>query len=112
MNYVLTKKGKWFYTDTSIIPFSKALIQTISADETQLRLLHEILFLECNNFSNNIGKPILEDCVQHIFGFQYECLSKIVSNRAFPNSRKSKALKECLNNFDEILKNLGFPKCT
>lgn len=111
LNYVFTRGGKRFYTDISITSFAKALMQTINTDEALLKLLNEVLSSECKNYSNDIGNPRLGDCVQHIYGFQYECLSRIVRNRAFPNSRKSTALRECLGKMDTIVSVAGYPKC-
>lgn len=110
MNYVYTKKGKWFYTDNSITLFAKALLQTINTDEAMLKLFKEKLDQECANFANNTIAS-LEDCVQHLFGFQYEGLSRIVAERKYPNSKKSIALKRCLSSMDSVVQFAGYPGC-
>ncbi len=111
LNYAITRQGSRFYTDTSIDQFAKVLLQTINTDEALKKLLNEELLAECCDFSNEPGNPVEGDCLQHIFGFQYECLRTIVQNRTHPGSRKSVALKQCLENMRGIIRTAGYPQC-
>lgn len=111
MSYVFTKSGKSIYTDVTITSFAKALMQVINTDEAILRLVKEVLSAECNKYTVNANrKPKLEDCVQHLFGFQYEQLSRHIESRSFPNSRKSMALRNCLEEMKNVTRTAGYPK--
>ena len=112
MSYLFTLEGRWLYTDTLITSFAKTLLAEVNNDGSLKKLFHEELSNECDSFSNEPGQPLLEDCVQHLFGFQYEMLRNVVEHRAFPNSRKSKALKKCLDEMDDVLRRAKYPeKC-
>lgn len=112
MSYLYTLEGRWLYTDILITSFAKTLLAEVNNDSSLKKLFQEELSSECGSFSNEPGQPSLEDCVQHLFGFQYEMLKKVVEHRAFPNSRKSKALKKCLDEMDDVLCRAKYPeKC-
>lgn len=112
MSYLFTREGRWLYTDILITSFAKTLLAEVNNDSCLKKLFQEELSNECGSFANEPGQPLLEDCVQHLFGFQYEMLNNVVQHRAFPNSRKSKALKKCLSEMDDILGWAKYPeKC-
>ena len=112
MSYLFTREGRWLYTDILITSFAKTLLAEVNNDSCLKKLFQEELSNECSSFANEPGQPLLEDCVQHLFGFQYEMLNNVVQHRAFPNSRKSKALKKCLSEMDDILGWAKYPeKC-
>jgi hypothetical protein len=112
MSYLFTSKGRWLYTDILITSFAKTLLSEVNNDSSVKKLYQEELSNECGSFSIDPGQPSLEDCVQHLFGFQYEMLKSNVEHREFPNSRKTKALKKCLDEMDGILEKAKYPeKC-
>lgn len=110
MKYVCKQKGKSFYTDITITKFAESVMQIFNSDATLMELFTENINSNCNTYMAG-DIPILKDCVQHLFGFQYECLKDIVKNRKHPKSRKSLALKKCLEEMDEVTERAGYPKC-
>lgn len=110
MRYVYKYKGRSFYTDITITKFAESVMQTMNTDTTLMKLFLEVLYTDCDEYLA-ADTPILKDCVQHLFGFQYECLREIVERRENSKSRKSKKLKECLDEMDTVIRNAGYPKC-
>jgi hypothetical protein len=109
MNFVFTEKGRHFYTDITITEFAKTIFQVINNDLAMKKAFEEILSVECESFKYDTNKVELSDCVQHLFGFQYEILSRIVLNRQNPQSKKSCALRKTLNEMRQFVGNAGYP---
>lgn len=110
MKYVSKQKGKSFYTDITITKFAESVMQTFNSDAILMKLFIESIYCKCNTYMAG-DIPVLKDCVQHLFGFQYECLKNIVNNRKHPKSRKSLALKTCLEEMDAVADRAGYPRC-
>ena len=110
LNYVITQDKKSFYTDTQIIDFAKEVIKIIKCDNILYSLFTYLQLESCNDFAIQNNAPELGNCVQHIWGFQYECLARIVRNRTNPRSKKSLALDRCLREMRKVIEDAGYPQ--
>lgn len=106
MKCVATTNGERIYTDTDITIFAEILLSMIKDNRMLLMELNKILQHECYriNATSELG-----DCVHHLFGFQYENLKRIIPRRIFQNSRKTRALRKCLDDMSVILNSASYP---
>ncbi len=110
MSYVLTRTKKPIYVDTAIPAFTRTLLHIITTDEALKKLMNEEFDKGCPSFSVVSGNPELNDCVHHFLGFEYTAIHTIIDNRQHPKSKKSQAIRKCLEEVKSVIRTAGYPQ--